>query len=187
MNDAPSLSASPPSAVLVEASLNASGIPVPGFPTSFIALTKSDPDTGDLAAYDTSGWTAVAAPAGSTEWTAASGGNGNWYRYVSGTVDWNAARTAALGFGGYLATVTSVAENAFIQSLKGAGTRAWLGGSDAAQQGTWTWADGPEAGQTFSIGNVVQPGFFTAWWGTEPNGSTTENVVYIDQNAAWTA
>jgi hypothetical protein len=50
---------------------------------------------------------------------------------------------------GYLATVTSPAENDFLASRfkadDGSWYQGWLGGSDAAQEGDWIWVDGPEA------------------------------------------
>lgn len=116
------------------------------------------------------------------QWTAAAGGNDHWYEYVTtGSiftgVDFNTARSAALssthqGLQGYLATVTSAAEQAFIESagfpfLYGFGgtSSAWLGGSDAAVEGTWRWLDGPEAGQAMGYSNwfpgqpVAAPGY----------------------------
>lgn len=79
--------------------------------------------------------------------------NGHYYEFISTPRTWNDARNAATarsfaGMPGYLATVTSAAENAFITEKTG-GTAAWLGGTDVAQEGRWVWADGPEAGQVF--------------------------------------
>lgn len=54
------------------------------------------------------------------------------------------------GMTGYLASVTSEAENNFVLSKVGTST-AWLGGTDLAVEGNWKWVDGPENGQTFWI------------------------------------
>ena len=52
-------------------------------------------------------------------WTLASGGNGHTYRVVAktGLISWDSANAAAQAAGGYLATITSAAENAFVLSL----------------------------------------------------------------------
>src|SRR5438105_301360 len=72
--------------------------------------------------------------------------NGHYYEHIDAGLSWTAARAAALAsdFGGrqgYLATVTSADENAFLLSL---GPYGWLGGSDAAVTDEWRWVDGPE-------------------------------------------
>lgn len=107
---------------------------------------------------------ATATPqAAPVQWTAAAGGNDHWYEYVStvsifAPIGFSAARSAALasthlGLQGYLATVTSAQEQAFIESSFpfllgfGASGNAWLGASDASVEGEWRWLDGPEAGQ----------------------------------------
>lgn len=123
------------------------------------------------------GWLAACAliaPAAAThaapvQWTAAAGGNDHWYEYVPAIsifepVSHATARAAALGsthlgLSGYLATVTSAAEQLFIQSSFpfmigfGATGDAWLGASDAAVEGEWRWLDGPEAGELVGYTN----------------------------------
>lgn len=81
-------------------------------------------------------------------------GNGHYYEFVTNSgITWTNAKTAAEGlnyFGlkGYLATITSAAENEFCTSkLSGDG---WMGATDAEVEGTWKWVTGPEAGHTFS-------------------------------------
>ncbi len=51
------------------------------------------------------------------EWTAGSGGNGHFYEVLSGLENWDSARADALSRGGYLATITSAAENTFVTNL----------------------------------------------------------------------
>ncbi len=113
------------------------------------------------------------------------GGTGHFYEYVSsGAITWGNARTAAAartyqGLQGYLATMTSADENAFANSKLG-GAAGWLGGSDAAVEGNWTWVTGPETGNVFCIGNlncVVQPGFYANWNSDEPNDSGGEDCL----------
>lgn len=104
-------------------------------------------------------------------------GNDHLYEYVSSTLDWNAAKTAAEGltkYGatGYLATITSQEENDFVSArLLNAG---WMGAGDMGTEGTWKWVTGPENGTTFCIGNfscTPQPGQYTNWNTNEPNDS----------------
>ena len=81
--------------------------------------------------------------------------NGHFYEYVSSRgIKWTDAKAAAeattfRGVKGYLATVTDERENLFVaQSIPGA-SNVWLGGTDAAKEGVWKWATGPEKGRTF--------------------------------------
>ena len=67
-----------------------------------------------------------ASQAAPVQWTVGSGGNGHWYEFISTSVDWNTARANALastflGMQGYLATITSLAENVFVTN------HSWLG------------------------------------------------------------
>lgn len=128
---------------------------------------------------------------------------GHYYEVVTGgsTISWTDAKNAAAGktfdgLQGYLATITSSAENQFI--LDKIPTDAWMGatdsheeidalidqdyGSDAAAEGNWYWVTGPEAGTLFSSGNDtdgagnIEPATVT-WhnWNTgEPNDSSND-------------
>ncbi len=101
-----------------------------------------------------------------TQWTTESGGNGHYYLFVPEPVTAQVAFAAAAvtefnGMQGYLATITSAAENSFVSGSIPDGALAWLGGSDAgAAANAWTWRVGPEAGQAFT---------FTSWGPNEPN------------------
>jgi hypothetical protein len=130
---------------------------------------------------------ASAATAAPVQWTVASGGNGNYYEYIQTARTWADARAAALassylGNAGYLATVTSAAENAFIGTLASDG---WLGGTDQAVEGQWRWADGPEAGQLFWTGG---PGGsasgYSSWNAGEPNDFGGEDFLHRN-GGAW--
>ena len=103
-------------------------------------------------------------------------GSGHFYA-IGGTagvgISWADAKTAAEnssynGMKGYLATITSAAENSFILSKLPA--TGWIGASDAETEGTWRWVTGPEVGTTLSSG-------YTNWNGGEPNNSGNEDYA----------
>jgi hypothetical protein len=103
-------------------------------------------------------------------WTVASGGNGHSYLAVPGYagLTWNAANTAAQAQGGYLATITSAAENAFVFNLVNSpqfftalnGCGPALGGvqipGSAEPAAGWSW----QTGETWA---------YTNWRAGEPN------------------
>ena len=115
----------------------------------------------------------LAAQAAPSQWA----GNGHYYEYIAGPVDWDAAFAAAaassyLGMSGYLATITSAEENGFAAGDVAAGNEAWVGGSDNGNEGNWTWRAGPEAGQAFT---------YTNWNPGEPNNCCGgENYLHIN-------
>lgn len=105
--------------------------------------------------------------------------NGHLYEYVSTTLDWNGAKTAAesrskYGASGYLATITSSAENSFVAARLS--NQGWMGASDVASEGSWRWVTGPEAGTLFWTGTSsgsVASGQYASWNGGEPNDSSS--------------
>lgn len=107
--------------------------------------------------------------------------NGHEYELVSAPeISWSAASSAANSSGWYLATVTSAEEHNFILSalLGPLGdvqhrSHYWTGGSDAAAEGSWTWA----TGESFS---------YASWWLLEPNnaGGIEHNLAY-DYYSGW--
>jgi uncharacterized repeat protein (TIGR02543 family) len=123
--------------------------------------------------------------------------SGHYYEYISASVSWTTARNNAaartyFGLQGYLATITSAEENAFIyQKLK---ADAWIGASDNptysgvnGREGDWYWVTGPEAGTLFSVGNlypVLQAGRYMNWNNLEPNNSGGEHYGEIYSSSA---
>ena len=90
------------------------------------------------------------------------------------------------GLQGYLATITSAEENAFVfDKLQGNG---WLGGTDADVEGDWTWVTGPDAGTVFCIEQngtcVPQNDPYNNWDGGEPNNGSIENYLHMIGNTA---
>lgn len=132
---------------------------------------------------------AGAASATPVQWV----GNGHYYEFIGAEqTDWltdNAAATAMnyAGFQGYLATITSAGENAFIMGVAD-GNLSWIGASDDASQGTtegrWVWTGGPEAGQNFwngLSGGAAVGGAYTNWNGGEPNNAGgAENFIELN-------
>ncbi|WP_438968822.1 HYR domain-containing protein, partial [Nonlabens sp.] len=118
--------------------------------------------------------------------------NGHFYEFVSASgISWQDARTAAsnrslYGLPGYLATVTSQAENDFIfAKLAGQG---WIGASDASTEDQWLWVTGPEAGTQFwqgeGSGSAVG-GEYNNWSTNEPNDSSGEDYAHFKTDGTW--
>jgi len=130
----------------------------------------------------------LAAPA---QWDTASGGNGHWYEFVANSqISWSDALTVASSNGGYLATVTSAAENTFIkdlvlpsfgQSAPPMYSYVWLAGSDAGdEEGNWKWMAGPE------VGTAISP--YINWYAGEPNNYYNEDyltMIFFNTVGTW--
>jgi len=117
---------------------------------------------------------ATSAGAAPVQWTSASGGNDHWYEVIwaHANLTWNQANAAAQslvhdGETGYLASITSAAEQAFLNGVNNAFTTAssshhgtyvtaWIGANDAAVDGAFEWT----SGEAFGYSN---------WAGGEPN------------------
>ncbi|MEY4450881.1 MAG: hypothetical protein RLZZ380_2 [Actinomycetota bacterium] len=110
---------------------------------------------------------------------------------TSNSNTWADARAAAkaktlpgtTGFG-YLANITSAAENTFVNE-NFSGT-PFLGASDGDLEGDWYWMDGPEAGTKFySAGSAVNNSFVK--WGTdEPNNvNNAEHYLQLWHEDTW--
>jgi len=113
------------------------------------------------------------------------GVNGHFYRPISTTATYINARTLASqqtfkGQQGYLVTITSADEDAFIFNNVPQGN-IWFALSDAASEARWTIDAGPEAGTLIKInngqlnGNI--PGQYNNWAPGEPNDSGNEDYA----------
>jgi len=146
-----------------------------------------------LAAGAAASLMAAAAQAAPVQWQTSAGGNGHYYDFVAGAFTWeeafaaaNAATLSTPGgeVNGYLATITSAGENAF---LVGIAPNGWFGGSDRDEEGTWVWMNGPELGQVFwsgGPGGTAPGGSFASWNGGEPNNLGNEDYAHTN-NGAW--
>ena len=122
----------------------------------------------------------------------------SYYVYISDPgISWAEAKAAAelityLGATGYLATVTSGAENSFLDGLVTTSysnfSGAWLGGEVFGgvqwfPDGSAYWEVGPLARQLFSVGQNAVPGAYANWGGAEPNDLEVFSTVYMNVGA----
>ena len=113
------------------------------------------------------------------------GVNGHFYRPISTGATYTNARAAAelttfKGQKGYLVTITSADEDAFIFNNVPQGN-IWFALTDEASEARWTIDAGPEKGTLIKInngqlnGNI--PGQYNNWAGGEPNNSGNEDYA----------
>jgi len=131
----------------------------------------------------------------------------HFYEYVSGSTTWTNSKTSAenrsyFGRAGYLATMSSEAENNFIWKLMS--SDGWFGASDemgvvntakgttafasqAAVEQKWHWVTGPEKGTQFSNGSTAVAGQYAKWAGGEPNNAGGEHYgqFYSGNSGQW--
>lgn len=133
----------------------------------------------------TAAFSLTAAPAATVTQFA---GNGHLYEFVATNLSWQGALAAAAaatpitGYTAHLVTITSQAEDDFLKTLTGSATFVWAAGTDEDVEGTWKWAAGPEAGQTFFIFGTGSVGF-SNWNAGEPNNVGTEDYLHFKANA----
>ena len=114
--------------------------------------------------------------------------NGHYYRYVAAHVTWAVATSTAASDGGYLATITSAAENAFIANLPGMTGTVWTSGQTTSANpngatpdtAPYKWTAGPENGSLFT---------YTNWNPGEPDGGfgniiSNANLAAVQFSAA---
>lgn len=115
------------------------------------------------------------------QWTVAEGGNGHFYEAISvpEKISWANAKVAAELSDGYLATITSAAENDFVFNLIddpifwSLEAGPWLGGYQPSgspePDGNWQWVTG-------------EPFDYTHWRSGEPSNSPPgENVLHFGE------
>ncbi|HEY0879917.1 MAG TPA: Ig-like domain repeat protein, partial [Archangium sp.] len=128
----------------------------------------------------------------------ANGTNGHFYEFVSFSGTWTQAKNNSitrsyLGLQGYLATLTSAAENDFVrQKLTSDG---WIGAQANPENSfprTWSWVTGPETGTAFcsnpssGVCGAVNGGF-SNWASGEPNNAGGEGCgqIYFANSGRW--
>ena len=109
---------------------------------------------------------------------------GNFYKFASGTHDYNAAlsgassyQIAGLNVNGHLLTVESEAEETFIETEYSGNTSIWVAASDATTDGTFVWDAGPNTGESITIEPFMDG--FTQATGTEGAAIDTNNGGWI--------
>ena len=96
--------------------------------------------------------------------------NVSCYRKYEVARAWSDARAACVAEGGDLASILSEEENTFVGAIaKGV---VWIGGTDGAFEGVWTWSDG-------------SPWRYGKWAPGEPNDDTENCAMMYDASGDW--
>ena len=121
---------------------------------------------------------------------------GKFYRAVNSSVDWHAARDAAVGAGlngvsGQLVKIDSRYENEIVRSLSDPLGSAWIGATDETTEGQWHWLDGSAESELFWTGSesgAAEQGYYENWVDAQqPNngGSTQHYGAILGSTGAW--
>ncbi len=135
-------------------------------------------------------WAAVLSSVSHSEivqWSSSAGGNDHFYEVVTpiDRIGWPLANLLAMSRGGYLATITSAAENSFVFGLLDYNEHfvsqwdfgPWLGGYQPAGSpepgGGWRWVTG-------------EPFVYTNWYDGNPSDSDgIEDCLHFLINSQW--
>ena len=111
--------------------------------------------------------------------------NKHFYRYISGFVSYATAKSNSGSYSfkgktGYLVTITSQAEQDFLNNNI-VGNNIWFALTDVASEANWRIDAGPESGTLIktqngqTTGNIA--GFFNNWCSGEPNDASNEDYA----------
>ena len=156
--------------------------------------TPSEPTGGGGAEPNSSDNDAGVPPAAPPDAVAPEivGPNGRCFLVVEDALAWEDARDncQARGDDWDLAAIRSQAVNDFVGTLTD--LEAWLGGSDAASEGTWRWVNEGDAfwSGDGTTGEAID-GAFEAWNSNEPNGrgasdcARTVPIIRTGEGLTW--
>ena len=103
---------------------------------------------------------------------------GHKYELYNESMTWESAKLFCEKKGGHLVTISDEKENEFVNGMRCRNLSTdyqqsiWLGGSDTANEGTWSWITG-------------EPFTYSNWELNEPNGGTTQNYLQMYSSGNW--
>ena len=103
---------------------------------------------------------------------------GHKYELYNESMTWESAKLFCEKKGGHLVTISDEKENEFVNGMRCRNLSTdyqqsiWLGGSDTANEGTWSWI----TGEAFTYSN---------WEPDEPNGGTSQNYIQMYSSGNW--
>lgn len=103
---------------------------------------------------------------------------GHKYELYNESMTWESAKLFCEKKGGHLVTISDEKENEFVNGMRCRNLSTdyqqsiWLGGSDTANEGTWSWI----TGEAFTYSN---------WEPDEPNGGTSQNYLQMYSSGNW--
>jgi Lectin C-type domain len=101
--------------------------------------------------------------------------NGHSYKRFDTAKYWTQAKTACVNLGAHLATITDQAEQDWIVSkqLYSSSVAVFLGGTDSAVEGTWTWITG-------------EPFVYSNWYPGRPDDySAGQDYLWLYSDGTW--
>ena len=108
------------------------------------------------------------------------------YLFCASARTWADAATACISLGMRLVRIDDAAEGAWVraQATSASLDSPWLGGSDAATEGRWVWADGTQFWMGRADGSPVG-GLYAAWASGEPNDDDGEDCLELRPPGDW--
>ena len=144
-----------------------------GIPDSCDINSGFDPDCNQNQIPDSCDLGGAGHADGAVQWRVEDGGNGHWYKLITVVQTWSNAQAQAVLTGGYLATVTTAAENSFVRGVAGSVVETvygvWLGANanpgECNNPNGYRWVTG-------------EPWAWTNWQSVRPNSPTECSLAY---------